>query len=290
MNPWPLLTLAAAGLLVARNAAQRELTAQLGVWGATYSRFLYGLPFALVYMVFVLWWRGPSGGPNWTFFWWIMFASIVQWLATAGVVLAMRGRAFAVATAFTKTEVAGSALIGMVLINDVFDTGDWIGITLGTIGMISLARISIDRAAFNAALAGLGGGFLFAFSSVGYRASAHAWGGDGWVGAAASLSATLIVQTIFGAGIMLALARPQFKLMLTEWKPCLVPGATGAMASALLFTSFSIGPSAGAVKAVQLVDVIIAMAVSRRLFRERIGLHDALGMALILAGALAVVL
>src|SRR5512139_2498946 len=105
MNPWPLLTLAAAGLLVARNAAQRELTAQLGIWGATYVRFLYGLPFALVYTALVVWLRGYSSGPNWEFFWWIMFDSVVQWAATAGVVLAMRGRAFAVATAFTKTEV-----------------------------------------------------------------------------------------------------------------------------------------------------------------------------------------
>jgi uncharacterized membrane protein len=68
-----------------------------------------------------------------------------------------------------------------------------------------------------------------------------------------------------------------------------VPGACGALSSALMFTAFSIGPSAGAVKAVQLVDIIIAMGVSRHL-RERIGLHEGVGIALILAGALAVVL
>jgi uncharacterized membrane protein len=289
MNFWPLLTLAGAGFMVGRNAAQRELTAQLGVYGATYVRFLFGLPFAAIWTVAIVLWRGASGGPSWTFVGWILFSSVVQGLATAGVVLAMRGRAFAVATAFTKTEVAGSALVGIALLHDVLEIGDWIGIALGTIGIVSLARVSINREALNAAFAGLGAGLLFAFSSVGYRAAAFAWGGDGWVGAAAALMATLVVQSLLGAAVMQFYARPSFKLMLSEWRPCVLPGACGAMASALMFTAFAIGPSAGAVKAVALVDVIIAMGVSRHL-RERIGLHEGIGIAFILAGALAVVL
>jgi len=289
MNPWAVLTVFGAGFLVARNASQRGLTAELGVLGATYSRFLYGVPFALVWTAGIVAWRGMSGGPSAAFFSWIMFASIVQWAATAFMVVAMNGRAFAVATAFTKTEVAGSAMIGMFLIHDHFELGDWIGIGLGTLGMVSLARVSMNREALNAAIAGLIAGALFSFSSVSYRAAAHEWGGDGWVGAAAALFATLIVQTLFGALLMIFYARPSVKLMFSEWRQCLVPGACGAMSSALIFTAFSIGPSTGAVKAVQLVDVIIAMGVSRHL-RERMGLHEVIGIALILTGALAVVL
>ncbi|MES1204211.1 MAG: hypothetical protein ABUS57_22450 [Pseudomonadota bacterium] len=290
MNFWPILVLASSGLQVARNAAQRELTALLGLWGATYVRFLYGLPFAIIWTVGIALWRGASGGPNIAFVLWVLLGAATQAAATAGVVLAMRGRAFAVATAFTKTEAAGTALVGVALIHDVLTPGDWIGIALGTIGIISMARVSINSEALNAAFAGIGAGVLFSFSSVAYRAAAQNWGGDGWVGAAATLSATLTVQTIGGGALMGLFQRPSLKLMISAWKPCLVPGACGAFASALLFTGFSIGPSAGAVKAVQLVDVPVAWAVSRRLFRERIGLHEAIGIALILAGALAVVL
>jgi hypothetical protein len=32
---WPLLMIVSAGLQIIRNAAQRELTAPLGLWGAT---------------------------------------------------------------------------------------------------------------------------------------------------------------------------------------------------------------------------------------------------------------
>jgi drug/metabolite transporter (DMT)-like permease len=276
--------------MVARNIAQRELTSQLGVFGATYVRFLFGLPFAVMWTVAIVLWRGASGGPSWAFFWWIVLASVLQGVATGGFVLAMKGRAFAVATAFTKTEVAGSAIVGMALLHDVPEIGDWIGIGLGTIGIVALARVSMDREALNAAFAGLGAGALFSFSSVSYRAAAQIWGGDGWVGAAAALLATLTVQSALGGVGMMFYARPSLKLMLSEWKPCLVPGACGALASALLFTAFSIGPSAGAVKAIQLTDVVIALAVSRRFLREHLGLHETLGIAFILAGALAVVL
>lgn len=290
MNIWPILVLGASALQVARNAAQRELTVLLGLWGATYVRFLYGLPFALIWTVGIVLWRGPSGAPNLPFALWILLGAATQAAATAGVVFAMRGRAFAVATAFTKTEAVGTAIVGMALIHDVLPLDDWLGIALGTLGIVLLARVSVDREALNAAFAGIGAGLLFSISSVAYRAAAHDWGGDGWVGAAATLTATLIVQTICGGLLMGLFQRPSLNLMISAWRPCLVPGACGAFSSALLFTGFSIGPSAGAVKAVQLVDVIIAWFVSRRMFRERIGLHEAIGMTLIIIGAMAVVL
>ncbi len=37
-----------------RNATQRELTATLGTVGATHVRFLFGFPFALVFLAGVL--------------------------------------------------------------------------------------------------------------------------------------------------------------------------------------------------------------------------------------------
>jgi hypothetical protein len=40
----------AAACQTARNAMQRELTAKLGTVGATHVRFLFGFPFALVFL------------------------------------------------------------------------------------------------------------------------------------------------------------------------------------------------------------------------------------------------
>lgn len=287
---WPFLVVASGGLQVVRNAAQRGLTAQLGLMGATYVRFAYGLPFALLWAGAILLLRGVSGAPSAAFFVWILLAAAVQAAATACLVLSMRGRAFAVATAFTKSEVLGTAAFGIVLIHDVITPGDWLGATLGTIGIFLMAHVSVDRAALKAAASGVIAGVLFALSSVAVRGASLAWGGDLWVASAIALVCNLSAQTI-GGGVLMALAAPdKLKLMGQEWRACLVPGAAGGMASAFIFVAFAIGPSAGAVKAVQLVDMILAFAVSHRLFRERVRIIEVLGIALILVGALAVVL
>ena len=47
---WAVFTVAAAGGQVLRNAMQKELTATLGTVGATHVRFLFGLPFALLFL------------------------------------------------------------------------------------------------------------------------------------------------------------------------------------------------------------------------------------------------
>ncbi|HEU5276789.1 MAG TPA: EamA/RhaT family transporter, partial [Xanthobacteraceae bacterium] len=47
---WAVFTIIAAAAQTVRNATQRELTAKLGTVGATHVRFLFGLPFALVFL------------------------------------------------------------------------------------------------------------------------------------------------------------------------------------------------------------------------------------------------
>jgi drug/metabolite transporter (DMT)-like permease len=214
----------------------------------------------------------------------------MQAAATACMVLSMRGRAFAVATAFTKSEVLGSAALGVLLIHDVVSPHQWLGAAVGTVGIFAMAHVSIDRAALKAAASGIGAGLLFSVSVVAARAASQAWGPDPWLGASVALSATLLVQTIVGAALMARLEPAKLALMVREWRQCLVPGAAGGIASVFIYTALATGPSAGAIKAVQLVDVILAWGVSHRLFKERVRITEAIGIALVLAGALVVVL
>ena len=51
---WAVFTLIAAAAQTARNAMQRELTATLGTVGATHVRFLFGFPFALIFLAGVM--------------------------------------------------------------------------------------------------------------------------------------------------------------------------------------------------------------------------------------------
>ncbi|MGE0044187.1 MAG: EamA/RhaT family transporter [Hyphomonadaceae bacterium] len=287
---WPALVIGAAALQVLRNAAQRDLTGRLGIWGAAYIRFFYGLPFAYLWTAAIVSWRGMSGDASFEFFAWTALGAVTQVSATAMLVLAMTGRAFAVATALSKTEVMGAALLGALFIQDTLSLADWAGAAIGTAGVVAMAHVSANRSALRAALAGAGSGLLYAVSAISYRAAAHAWGEDGWIGAAMTLSVTLTIQTLGGGLVLLIIARHEFVALLRAWRLSIIPGAAGATASALLFTAFALGPSAAAVKTVQLIDVIFAWLVSRRLYREGIALNEIVGAALILIGALAVLL
>jgi drug/metabolite transporter (DMT)-like permease len=287
---WPLLAVGAAGLQVVRNASQRSLTERLGLWGATYIRFLYGLPFALLWAAVIFSIHGLSGSASWPFAGWVVFCSTMQIGGTAAMIIAMRTRAFAVTTALLKTEVLGSAVIGFVLIGDRLSAGDWLGASIGTLGVLLMAHVSVDRKALAAALAGAGSGILFAFTAVGYRAAALTWGGDPWVGAAAALSSTLAMQTLMGGVFMFFQDRVALREVLKAWKPSIVPGGAGSISSALLLTAFATGPSVAAVKTVQLVDVLIAWAVSRHMFREKVAPWEVAGAALVVIGAAAVLL
>src|SRR5436853_7794685 len=51
---WALFTIIAAAAQTVRNATQRELTAKLGTVGATHVRFLFGFPFALIFLAAVM--------------------------------------------------------------------------------------------------------------------------------------------------------------------------------------------------------------------------------------------
>ena len=62
---WAVFTVIAAAAQTVRNATQRELTGQLGTAGATHVRFLFGLPFALLFLAIVMIALGqvPPGPP-----------------------------------------------------------------------------------------------------------------------------------------------------------------------------------------------------------------------------------
>ena len=70
---WMVFTVLAAAGQTARNAMQRELTATLGTVGATHVRFLFGFPFALIFLAVVLIVTGmPLPRPRLVYWPWIV--------------------------------------------------------------------------------------------------------------------------------------------------------------------------------------------------------------------------
>src|SRR5215218_7915072 len=116
---WIPATLAAAAAQTARNAAQRRLTDVIGAIGATQVRFLYGFPFALLFLGLMWGLTGePPPRPDEGFAAFLLLGAVSQILATALMLAAMRERSFTVVTAILKIEPVQVALFGLAVLGD----------------------------------------------------------------------------------------------------------------------------------------------------------------------------
>ena len=94
---WAVFTLIAAAAQTARNAMQRELTATLGTVGATHVRFLFGFPFALLFLAGVLIATGAPCRTRRSVLAVGLRRRLAQIAATALMLAAMNDRSFVVA-------------------------------------------------------------------------------------------------------------------------------------------------------------------------------------------------
>ena len=93
---WVVFTLIAATAQTFRNAAQKALSAELGTLGATYIRFLFGLPFGLLALAFVSLIGSELPRSNVSSLLWTVFGAVSQIAGTALMLAAMRQRSFLV--------------------------------------------------------------------------------------------------------------------------------------------------------------------------------------------------
>jgi drug/metabolite transporter (DMT)-like permease len=300
---WIPIVVAAALAQTARNAAQRTLTAQVGTLGATLVRFLYGLPFAAVAVALLQGFSdAPLSLPAFTgpFFGWVAFGAVSQIAATAFLLSAMKERNFIVAVTYSKTEVLQVALFAALFLNEVPSLLTLLAIGVASAGvvMLSLPQGAGGKPGDGAApargwggkvaLLGLASGAGFALSAVGYRGAALQLPGlSPWLAAAWGVLCAQALQSALLGG-WLALRSPEaLRGIRKAWKISLVAGCMGALASLGWFTGFALRPAAD-VRTLGLVEVLFSYLVSRRLFREKLGLSEQLGLALVAIGLVVV--
>jgi drug/metabolite transporter (DMT)-like permease len=285
---WVFTTLVAAVGQTARNAMQSSLTASLGTLGATQVRFLYGFPFALVFLALVTAVaRASVPGPTAAFIVYTSAGALAQIFATALMLAAMRTRAFSVAITFTKTEAVQVALFGFVFLGDALTGARVVAIAIATAGVIVVAaKPGSDWSARSAKplLLGIASGGLFALAAVGFRGGILALGdGPYFLRATTTLVWSLGIQASLLGAWLVAFDRAALARSLAVWRQSLFAGFMGAFASQFWFLGFSLTAAAN-VRTLALVEVLFAQAVSRRVFGQRVSTREAAGMALVVAG------
>jgi drug/metabolite transporter (DMT)-like permease len=137
---WVVCTVAAAGVQTARNALQRGLVASVGTVGATHVRFLFGLPFGLMFLG-VLAFHHDLGAlqPSLAFIGWTLLGAVSQIFGTALMLAAMRERSFVVSIAYVKTEPVQLALFGLVFLGERLGWQASLAVLLATVGGVLMS-------------------------------------------------------------------------------------------------------------------------------------------------------
>jgi drug/metabolite transporter (DMT)-like permease len=289
---WIAITLWAAFAQTIRNAAQRSLTAELGTLGATLVRFLYGLPFAFLWLWAVQAWTGAAlPAPSAPFYGWVLLGAVSQIAATALLLRVMQERNFALGVAYSKSEVLLVAIFGLLVLGDPITLPLALAVLCGTAGVVFLSssnqKIELKWQT-RPALLGLASGAGFALASIGYRGATLALPEAGFLMVSAfALVVAQLMQTGILGGWLLARDAGVVGRVLKAWKRSLLAGLMGAAASAGWFAAFAIEPAAH-VRTLGLVELLFAYVVSLKLFREKFSRLELAGVVLIALGVAAV--
>lgn len=297
---WLPLSLVAGFLQIVRNAAQRGLSDQAGPWGATLVRFLFGLPFTIIFLALVSWFAPPVA-PRFEaeILFILAIGASAQVCATAALIASMRAATFALGSMFQHMSLPLAALFGALFLDDHLGVWAWVGIGTATFGLLFAswpkggfkAGLTAGPGAFAAGLYGLLSGACFAVSANSFRASGMAIDP---LAPFFSSSVTLVLaqamQSVVLGAILYIVDRRALTALFGDIRSSFLAGFAGAAASACWFAALTLAPAA-LVRAVNaLVEAPAATLMGWIKFKETIDLRRGVGAALIVAGVMLSVL
>jgi drug/metabolite transporter (DMT)-like permease len=286
---WAVFTLIAAAAQTVRNAAQRELTGKLGTVGATHVRFLFGCPFALVFLLAMLAVGGALPRPTLSFWPWLLDGALAQIVATALMLAAMGERSFVVTIAYIKTEPVQVALFGLIFLGDAVTPMMAAAILIATAGVIvmSLKGGTLGGASgggWRPTALGLSAGACFALSAIGFRGAILNLHDPNYAMAATfTMAAGLLLQSALLTLYLGLRDRAVLAAIVAAWRPSMFAGFMGALASQFWFLAFALA-TAASVRTLALVEVLFAQAISHFVFRQPVSPREGFGIGVIVIG------
>jgi drug/metabolite transporter (DMT)-like permease len=298
MALWIPITIAAAFAQNLRFMLQKHLkTTRLTTGGATFARFLFAAPIAvlLVVVLFNLGWEIPQGSSRTGGF--VVIGGTAQIIATMLVVALFAERNFAVGITLKKTEAMLTAVVGFIVLGEGLSLWAGVAILVGIIGVILLSDPpektggSWYKRIFNRASAyGIGSGAIFAVSATCYRGASLSLGsGDFIIRAAFTLACVTTFQTI-AMSIWLRFKEPgEMTRVLKSWRVTMLVGITGVLGSLGWFMAFTL-QNAAYVKALGQIELVFTFAASYLIFKERSTGREVIGIGLVVVSILLLIL
>lgn len=293
MDIWIYFTLLAALMQAIRTAGQKQLTAHLNAMATTGVRYIYALPFAWLYLWWMLDYRALSLPPlNSQFLQYALVACVMQIIGTACLVAAFKYRNFAVATSLAKTEAIQVAVVGALLFSASMSVLGWVSVIIGVVGVLLVSKVKFTfRDVFQNPGAGFGlaSGLGLAITTLLIRQSSLALNSDLLLSAAVTLVFMITVQSLISLIYIYLQNKQQLITMLQQWRLCLFVGVTSVVGSIGWFTAASL-QNAAYVKALGQVEFFITLFITYRFFKEKISAIEYVGMFLIIASVVILLL
>lgn len=290
---WIPITVAAAVSQNLRTALQKHLKGRLSTNGANYTRYAFGLPFALAYALAL---NGIVGldwpRPDPAFFGWVLLGGVSQILATSLLIEAMTRRNFAAGIAYSKTEVVQAALFEAVFLGLALTAGGILAIVLATLGVMLISlrqsvapwRDVLTGWTDKVALLGLASGGLFAISAVAFRAASIGLDHPSFLMSAGyTLAWAQALQTALLTAWLVLREPGQLRAVWHAWRPGVLVGLTGTLGSMCWFTAFTI-QIAAYVRTLGLIELVFTFLMGRYAFGERASRYEVMGVAALVAG------
>lgn len=299
MELWIPITIAAAFCQNLRSALQKHLKGTLGTTGATFIRFGYGFPFALLYVAGLYWLAGfDLPQVNTRFLVAGAFGGLAQIIATFLLVAVFSFKNFTAGTAYSKTEPIQAALFGLVLLGETVSMPVGLAILMGVVGVVTISLKKMPSTwrelsatlTGRAALIGLASAAFFGASAAAYRAASLSLDGPGFLMQAGfSLACVTLFQTVVMAVWMAAREPQQLAASLRSWRTSVWVGLAGVAGSIGWFTAMTLQQVAY-VRALAQIELVFTLAASWLFFREMPGRNEIAGSILIVAAVVGIIL
>lgn len=284
METWIAFTLLAVVMQSVRTAGQKQIARQLSIPATTLVRFLFGLPFALLYFLLLKRYYQPETiALNADFLLPASLAGISQIFATLFLVKALTLRNFAVGTALAKTEAIITAVIGAWFFSAALSVLGYVSVVIGVMGVLVASnwRVSLPDLVHNDSIKyGLGAGLGFALASLWIRDASLSLQLPRLLSAASVLVYMVALQTGICLIWVVLREREQLRLIAGKLSSSIFIGLTSVAGSVGWFTAMSL-QNAALVKTLGQTEFAVTLLITYFYFGERITLREYLGIFLV---------
>ncbi len=244
IETWIVFTLLAVTMQSVRTAGQKKISEKMSIQATTLVRFLFGLPFAIIYfLVLKNQYQADSIGADWDFIRPASLAALAQIFATVCLVKSLTLKNFAVSTALTKSEAILTAVLGSLFFSASLSFIGYFSVVLGVVGVLVAARwkVSLQDLSDNESIRyGIGAGLGFALASLWLRESSLSLDLPRLLSAATVLVYMVALQTLI-CGLWIAVNdRAQFSRIRSNLPASLFIGFTSVAGSIGWFTAMSL--------------------------------------------------